>query len=49
MRMIWEFFKGTLILVAKGSRAYYLWVCALLIFILCFTPAPITLNSFIKR
>jgi Ni/Fe-hydrogenase subunit HybB-like protein len=33
MRMIWEFFKGTLVLVAKGSRAYYAWVSVLLVLI----------------
>ena len=32
MRKIWEFFKGTLALVAKGSKAYYVWVFTLLIF-----------------
>jgi len=26
MKMIWGFFRGTLTLVAKGSRAYYVWV-----------------------
>jgi Ni/Fe-hydrogenase subunit HybB-like protein len=31
MRMIWEFFKGTLVLVIKGSRAYYAWVLCLLL------------------
>ncbi len=30
MRKIWEFFKGTLVLVAKGSRAYYTWLLFLL-------------------
>ncbi|MDO8943026.1 MAG: NrfD/PsrC family molybdoenzyme membrane anchor subunit, partial [Desulfobacterales bacterium] len=30
MRKIWEFFKGTLVLVAKGSAAYYAWVLSLL-------------------
>jgi len=33
MKMIWGFFKGTLILVAKGSRAYYVWVSCLLVLI----------------
>jgi molybdopterin-containing oxidoreductase family membrane subunit len=32
MRKIWEFFKGTLALVAKGSKAYYVWVFTLLCF-----------------
>ncbi|MDA8180042.1 MAG: sulfate reduction electron transfer complex DsrMKJOP subunit DsrP [Desulfobacteria bacterium] len=32
MRKIWEFFKGTLVLVAKGSKAYYVWVFTLLCF-----------------
>jgi len=30
MRKFWEFFKGTLVLVAKGSPAYYAWVLSLL-------------------
>ena len=30
MKKIWEFFKGTLILVAKGSKAYYAWLLFLL-------------------
>jgi Ni/Fe-hydrogenase subunit HybB-like protein len=30
MRKIWEFFKGTLVLVARGSAAYYAWVLSLL-------------------
>ncbi len=30
MRKIWEFFKGTLVLVAKGSKAYYAWLLFLL-------------------
>ncbi len=30
MKNIWNFFKGTLVLVAKGSKAYYTWVFALL-------------------
>ena len=30
MRKVWEFFKGTLVLVARGSRAYYAWVLTLL-------------------
>lgn len=30
MRMIWEFFKGTLVLVLRGSKAYYAWVLFLL-------------------
>jgi len=30
MRKIWEFFKGTLVLVAKGSKAYYSWLLFLL-------------------
>jgi len=33
MKMIWGFFKGTLTLVAKGSRAYYVWVSCLLVLI----------------
>lgn len=33
MRKIWEFFKGTLVLVVKGSRAYYLWTGSLLVLI----------------
>ncbi|MGA8752174.1 sulfate reduction electron transfer complex DsrMKJOP subunit DsrP [Candidatus Deferrimicrobium sp.] len=32
MRMIWGFFKGTLVLVTKGSKAYYAWVFTLLCF-----------------
>ena len=32
MKMIWGFFKGTLVLVAKGSKAYYMWVFTLLCF-----------------
>ena len=31
-KMIWGFFKGTLVLVSKGSKAYYIWVVALLCF-----------------
>jgi len=30
MTKIWEFFKGTLVLVSKGSRAYYAWMVSLL-------------------
>jgi molybdopterin-containing oxidoreductase family membrane subunit len=30
MRKIWEFFKGTLVLVVKGSNAYYAWIVCLL-------------------
>lgn len=30
MKMIWEFFKGTLVLVVKGSKAYYAWLVSLL-------------------
>src|SRR4030065_173740 len=30
MKKIWEFFKGTLVLVVKGSVAYYAWVFSLL-------------------
>jgi molybdopterin-containing oxidoreductase family membrane subunit len=30
MKMIWEFFKGTLVLVFRGSKAYYAWVFSLL-------------------
>jgi Ni/Fe-hydrogenase subunit HybB-like protein len=30
MKKIWEFFKGTLVLVAKGSKAYYTWLLFLL-------------------
>ena len=30
MKKIWEFFKGTLVLVAKGSKAYYAWLLFLL-------------------
>ncbi len=33
MKMYWEFFKGTVTLCAKGSRAYYAWVTCLLILI----------------
>src|SRR5512140_286683 len=33
IKMIWGFFKGTLTLVAKGSRAYYVWVSCLLVLI----------------
>ncbi len=32
MRKVWEFFKGTLALVARGSKAYYAWVLTLLVF-----------------
>ncbi|MHB1012995.1 MAG: sulfate reduction electron transfer complex DsrMKJOP subunit DsrP [Desulfobacteria bacterium] len=32
MKKIWGFFKGTLALVAKGSKAYYMWVFTLLCF-----------------
>ena len=31
MRKIWEFFKGTLVLVSKGSKAYYAWMVSLLV------------------
>ena len=31
-KMIWGFFKGTLVLVSKGSKAYYMWVLTLLCF-----------------
>ena len=31
-KMIWGFFKGTLVLVSKGSKAYYIWMVALLCF-----------------
>lgn len=30
MKNIWSFFKGTLVLVGKGSKAYYVWVLSLL-------------------
>lgn len=30
MKNIWSFFKGTLVLVGKGSKAYYVWVFSLL-------------------
>ncbi len=30
MKNIWSFFKGTLVLVSKGSKAYYIWVGSLL-------------------
>ncbi len=30
MKNIWHFFKGTLVLVSKGSKAYYCWVAFLL-------------------
>ncbi|MGB7630257.1 MAG: NrfD/PsrC family molybdoenzyme membrane anchor subunit, partial [Candidatus Deferrimicrobium sp.] len=30
MKMIWGFFKGTLVLITKGSKAYYMWVFTLL-------------------
>jgi Ni/Fe-hydrogenase subunit HybB-like protein len=30
MKNIWFFFKGTLVLTAKGSKAYYCWVISLL-------------------
>ena len=30
MKNIWHFFKGTLVLVSKGSKAYYCWVFSLL-------------------
>ena len=30
MKNIWSFFKGTLVLVGKGSKAYYTWVFGLL-------------------
>ncbi len=30
MKNIWHFFKGTLVLVSKGSKAYYCWVFFLL-------------------
>ncbi len=30
MKNIWSFFMGTLVLVSKGSKAYYIWVGALL-------------------
>jgi molybdopterin-containing oxidoreductase family membrane subunit len=29
MKKIWEFFKGTLLLVVKGSKAYYAWILLL--------------------
>ncbi|MBW2476376.1 MAG: polysulfide reductase NrfD [Deltaproteobacteria bacterium] len=32
MKNIWNFFKGTLTLTARGSTAYYCWVGALLLF-----------------
>jgi Ni/Fe-hydrogenase subunit HybB-like protein len=32
MQKIWEFFKGTLALIVKGSKAYYMWVFTLLVF-----------------
>jgi molybdopterin-containing oxidoreductase family membrane subunit len=31
MKNIWSFFKGTLVLVSKGSTAYYCWVLSLLL------------------
>ena len=31
MKNIWNFFKGTLILTARGSTAYYFWVGGLLV------------------
>jgi molybdopterin-containing oxidoreductase family membrane subunit len=31
MKMIWEFFKGTLVLVVHGSKAYYAWIFFLLV------------------
>lgn len=31
MKNVWNFFKGTLVLTARGSAAYYCWVCALLV------------------
>jgi len=31
MKNIWYFFKGTLVLTAKGSKAYYCWVLSLLV------------------
>jgi Ni/Fe-hydrogenase subunit HybB-like protein len=30
MKNIWSFFKGTLVLVGKGSKAYYIWIGSLL-------------------
>ena len=30
LKNIWYFFKGTLVLTAKGSKAYYCWVLSLL-------------------
>jgi Ni/Fe-hydrogenase subunit HybB-like protein len=30
MQNVWSFFKGTLVLVGKGSKAYYIWVGSLL-------------------
>ncbi len=30
MKNIWSFFMGTLVLVTKGSKAYYIWVGSLL-------------------
>jgi molybdopterin-containing oxidoreductase family membrane subunit len=30
MKNVWSFFKGTLVLVGKGSKAYYVWVFTLL-------------------
>jgi Ni/Fe-hydrogenase subunit HybB-like protein len=31
MKNIWNFFKGTLVLTSKGSKAYYFWVFSLLV------------------
>jgi molybdopterin-containing oxidoreductase family membrane subunit len=31
MKNIWYFFKGTLVLTSKGSKAYYCWVLSLLV------------------
>ncbi len=31
MKEIWHFYKGTFVLVGKGSKAYYIWVGALLV------------------
>ncbi|MBE0596936.1 MAG: polysulfide reductase NrfD [Desulfuromonadales bacterium] len=31
MKNIWSFFKGTLVLVGRGSKAYYLWALFLLV------------------
>ena len=39
MTKIWEFFKGTLVLVLKGSRAYYAWLVFLLVLMAAGTAA----------